>query len=215
LKFPATSCDDLGGSGDSTRSPLPQQKAPNPGGVGQDARASYGADEGVVFTDASDYAIAYAQVEQAFVTAAGQSSRVRFLESILCGETEALCVAALALGRDRKFVIDNQVLHAICRKGHSSNISVNRMLARTFGREFPDTEWCPTYLNVADPFTRGVPVPRCPTPMQDWVTGWTVLADGITYSSNAAFQAKYEFGRLREFASLVDNDLVLDLAPRV
>ena len=134
----------------------------------------------LAFSDSSDHTGAFACIEDAIITSASQWSRERFLDSILYGECEALCRAAAALGRDNRFVIDNLVLHYICRKGHSSNAVVNRLLADTFGDRKPATVWCPTYLQIADVFTRGVPCPLGPARLADYAQVRQVPYDGGT-----------------------------------
>jgi len=118
-----------------------------------------------VFTDSSDYRCAYAVVEEAFVTAARQWSRETFLDSILCGEAEALCTAAREVGRRSCFVVDNQALHFIARKGHSRNIEVNRKMRETFGDSWPSTTWCASEHMVADDWSRNVSIPALPVPV--------------------------------------------------
>jgi len=114
----------------------------------------------IVFSDASDTAIAFIHVVGEQVMTGEQWLRTE-ADHIFLAELRALAMAAHVPG-DALYVTDNTALCCALNAGHSSSYAANAELRQAFGSRRPKSRWIPTHLNPADRYTRGQAMPSFP-----------------------------------------------------
>ena len=118
-----------------------------------------------IFSDASSTGKAFIKIVDDVLVHGEYEPRTDALP-IFMGEAMALLAAIPHVDKARTlFGVDNQTLHYVLRKGHSSSYRANCMLRDCLGSFRPQSTWIPTHLMPADRYTRGVPATGWPRPL--------------------------------------------------
>mmetsp|Transcript_38200 Transcript_38200/g.118030 ORF Transcript_38200/g.118030 Transcript_38200/m.118030 type:complete len:894 (-) Transcript_38200:517-3198(-) len=122
--------------------------------------------EDILFSDASSTGGAWIRLFKDQIVDGDQWLHEEDLH-IYLREVEAMCAAAKNSHPNARTlqVVDNTAAVGTANRGHSSSYLANVIMRETYGPRKPWVIWAPTDRQLADPFTRGEPIPTLPHPL--------------------------------------------------